>query len=241
MAENKNDIELRSEKVRNIVGQVPPVLLRIGITIISLVIVIVFLGAYFIPYPETLTMPVCLYTSPESELIKAPENGFIELKNCPENIREKQILALFKGVNDTIVLIKSQSEGRLLVNCRDKSFVNKGEVLFSIVPKNIQNVYGIIFVLQEKINRIKSDQNVKIELMDFPAKKYGLIDGKISKIYPFPESEDGCKRVEICLENGFKSTNNYEFNYNPLMSAKATVFLSNESFLKRFIISIRKK
>jgi hypothetical protein len=54
MSEGKKykDIELRSEKVRNIVGKVPHTLLRIGITIISIIIVVVLALAYIIPYPE---------------------------------------------------------------------------------------------------------------------------------------------------------------------------------------------
>lgn len=47
-------IELRSEKVRNIVGQVPSLLLRRGITVIASVVILVFVGTYFIQYPETI-------------------------------------------------------------------------------------------------------------------------------------------------------------------------------------------
>jgi hypothetical protein len=240
MSETKNDIELRSEKVRNIVGQIPNVLLRKGITLISLVIIGVITGLYFIPYPETLTMFVCLYSSPESEIIKAPENGFIELMEPPKNVQERHVLALLKEANGSIVSINSQSRGLLLTNCRDKSYANKGDILFSIVPENIQCIYGIIFISQEKINRIKLGQNVKIELMDSPSKNYGLIDGEISKIYPILENGRDYK-VIVHLKDGFKSTNNCKFNYTPLMNAKASVFLSNESFLKRFINSIRKE
>ncbi len=238
MIENKNDIELRSEKVRNIVGQIPPVLLRKGIAVISIVIIGVIIGSYFIPYPETLTMSVGLYSLPESEIVKASENGFIELNESGENVQKNQVLASLKA-NDSIIPIKSRSEGRLLINCHTQSFVNEGDILFSIVPENIRNVYGILLIPQEKINRIKLGQNVKIELMDFPAKSYGLIDGEVSKIYPIPDNDAGYK-VEVQLKNGFISTNNYKFDYSPLIKSKATVFLSSESFLKRFINSIKR-
>lgn len=56
MAENVDNrgIELRSEKVRNIVGQVPSLLLSKGITIITSVVILTFVGAYFIQYSETV-------------------------------------------------------------------------------------------------------------------------------------------------------------------------------------------
>lgn len=47
MTNSKDKIELRSEKVRNIIGQIPPKIIRIGITVIFLIIVILLLGVYF--------------------------------------------------------------------------------------------------------------------------------------------------------------------------------------------------
>ncbi|MBP1638104.1 MAG: hypothetical protein H6Q18_893 [Bacteroidetes bacterium] len=53
MEQNKH-IELRSEKVRNIIGQVPPVLLRYGISIIALTLVVLVGIATFIPYQPSI-------------------------------------------------------------------------------------------------------------------------------------------------------------------------------------------
>jgi len=47
-------IELRSEKVRHIIGEIPPSIVRSGIMIIT-IIILSFLGcAYFISYPENI-------------------------------------------------------------------------------------------------------------------------------------------------------------------------------------------
>lgn len=55
MEKNKIDeIELRSEKVRNIIGAVPPSLIRCGITIVILFFVLVVVATYYIPYPNSL-------------------------------------------------------------------------------------------------------------------------------------------------------------------------------------------
>ena len=53
MADSK--IELRSEKVRHIIGEIPSGIVRYGITIITIVILGLLAGAYFIPYPETIS------------------------------------------------------------------------------------------------------------------------------------------------------------------------------------------
>lgn len=56
MADDK--IELRSEKVRHIIGEIPSKIVRYGITIITIVILGLLAGAYFIPYPETISAKV---------------------------------------------------------------------------------------------------------------------------------------------------------------------------------------
>jgi hypothetical protein len=53
MADDK--IELRSEKVRHIIGEIPSRIVRYGITIITIVLLVLLVGAYFIPYPETIS------------------------------------------------------------------------------------------------------------------------------------------------------------------------------------------
>ena len=56
MADNK--IELRSEKVRHIIGEIPSGIVRYGITIITIVLLVLLVGAYFIPYPEIISAKI---------------------------------------------------------------------------------------------------------------------------------------------------------------------------------------
>ena len=53
-----NKIELRSEKVRHIIGEIPSRIVRYGITVITFVILGLLVGAYFIPYPETISAKI---------------------------------------------------------------------------------------------------------------------------------------------------------------------------------------
>lgn len=49
--DNPEGIELRSEKVRNIIGDVPPLLLRWGTVIIALVFAVLIGIVLMLPYP----------------------------------------------------------------------------------------------------------------------------------------------------------------------------------------------
>ncbi len=51
---NTDNIELRSEKVRHIIGKVPPVLVRTGTIIITLVVIAFGVAFYTIHYPITI-------------------------------------------------------------------------------------------------------------------------------------------------------------------------------------------
>lgn len=51
-------IELRSEKVRNIIGQVPPVLLRYGIMIIGTSLLVLIGISAFIPYQPSIAIEI---------------------------------------------------------------------------------------------------------------------------------------------------------------------------------------
>lgn len=55
MTEDRNDIELRSEKVRNIIGQVPSWITRYGISLVSLIFCILIVFCSLIPITETYT------------------------------------------------------------------------------------------------------------------------------------------------------------------------------------------
>ena len=66
MADDK--IELRSEKVRHIIGEIPLKIVRYGITIITIVILGLLGGAYFIPYPETISAKVQMTNAHQSTI-----------------------------------------------------------------------------------------------------------------------------------------------------------------------------
>ena len=67
MEENKQ-IELRSEKVRNIIGQIPPILITHGTMFIGLALLSLFLAAAFIPYQPTIDTDITVLQMPNDKL-----------------------------------------------------------------------------------------------------------------------------------------------------------------------------
>ncbi|BAR48833.1 hypothetical protein TFKS16_0817 [Tannerella forsythia KS16] len=61
--EERKPIELRSEKVRNIIGQIPPVLLRYGTVIIGVTLAALCMLSMYIPYRETVPVHIVIEQS----------------------------------------------------------------------------------------------------------------------------------------------------------------------------------
>ena len=51
--QRSGDIELHSEKVRNLLGEIPPALVRWGTVIIVAIFLILLLVLCFVPYPHS--------------------------------------------------------------------------------------------------------------------------------------------------------------------------------------------
>ena len=52
--EKDTNIELRSEALRNVIGQVPPLLVRVGTMVIVFIMLALALVVCFVPYPITI-------------------------------------------------------------------------------------------------------------------------------------------------------------------------------------------
>jgi hypothetical protein len=224
MAENKN-IELRSEKVRNIVGQIPPTLLRQGTAIISVIIIILFITAYFVPYPETTSIDITLQSIPNGELIISPRKGIIKIQCDSTVINKNQLIAILE-YNNNIDTLYSLVDGKLISNCTNNNIVSQGDILFFIVP-NIEEIYAIGYYSSKNNSKLKQGQTVYIELDGYPLN----IQGAISTIYPIIETKNSIKLIKFKISFPKESVRNIPFPYS--ITGKGIIVLSNVSILKR--------
>lgn len=103
MATSQKDvIELRSEEVQEIMGQVPSWILRWGITLVGVITAGLILGSYFFKYPDTLTAEVKVTTlSPPIELYSRA-TGKLEIMevNHHQLVEEGEVLAVVESTAD---------------------------------------------------------------------------------------------------------------------------------------------
>ena len=107
MSDNK--IELRSEKVRHIIGEIPSGIVRYGITIITFVILGLLVGAYFIPYPETISAKV-LMTNAHKGTVAIPYKYVNTIaKGMTANIEFEGYNAETYGVANGVIIATSHT------------------------------------------------------------------------------------------------------------------------------------
>jgi len=115
------EVELRSEEVQEVLGNVPSWILRRGITLLACIVVMLIVGSWLFKYPEIISAPLVLTTATPPAGIVAKTSG----KLAVLQVKDQQIvcvgdcLALLEnpaGYNDIIFLKSELSKILLAVN-----------------------------------------------------------------------------------------------------------------------------
>ena len=69
--------ELRSEEVQEVLGWVPPWILRAGISVLFTVVIVLFVGSWFYKYPDIIEAPLIVTSYSPPVQVKARVNGKI--------------------------------------------------------------------------------------------------------------------------------------------------------------------
>lgn len=104
-----NKIELRSEKVRHIIGEIPPRIVRYGITFITFVILGLLIGAYFIPYPDSISAKVQMTSAHQGTIVIPYKYVHTITRGMTANIEFEGYDAETYGVANGIIAITSQT------------------------------------------------------------------------------------------------------------------------------------
>lgn len=112
----KINIELRSEEVQELMGKIPPMILRFGIGIILMILLLFFIASFYVKYPTYETVPITLKMDESTLHIMMPANGMILeiMVNDGESVKRNDTLAVIANTtssdNETTALC-SPSDG----------------------------------------------------------------------------------------------------------------------------------
>ncbi|MDU1906651.1 MAG: HlyD family efflux transporter periplasmic adaptor subunit [Dysgonomonas sp.] len=222
---SNKDIELRSEKVRSIIGQIPPRLLRIGISIISLVVILVSIAAYTIPYPEYQPISITLYSNPNYQFEKAHRSGIMFIDTNKTQVLLNEQIGILKTGEDSIVY-KAKANGKILYNCNNGDYLEDKDIIFSIIPDSIDSIYGICYLSSDQLKYIRENDSIEILLNDKSLKS------KISQIYPINKIDNN--EVSYKVRVSFYDTTNIHNHLNN-KELKGSILISNTPVLRKIL------
>lgn len=131
-----DNIELRSEKTRQIIRMVPSRIVKYGTLIISAIIIALLVAAYFIPYPENLQV---------NAMVVDTKNGKQQIQ---ASVPYSYVSTIYNGMNAEIEFegYPSADYGYVsaIITCMDKKIHNINGKNYFIVYMAISNSNDIV-------------------------------------------------------------------------------------------------
>jgi len=107
--------ELRSEEVQEVLGWIPPWILRAGITVLFMTVVALFVGSWFFKYPDIIEAPLIVTSQNPPVYVNARVNGKISqlLVSDKQPVKASDYLAIIENpanINDVIQMRRQMTE-----------------------------------------------------------------------------------------------------------------------------------
>lgn len=132
MENNEDKIEIRSEEFQEILGRIPPWILRWGITLVAIIVAILIAGSAIFKYPDTITSTISLTGSTPPAAIVAKTSGKMSELYIVDNqdVKKDDYLAVIENpsVTSDVLTLKKYLE---LINLDTDSIIK-------LPPRNLR-------------------------------------------------------------------------------------------------------
>ena len=131
---SEDNLNLRSEEVQEILGKPPRWIVRVGISIIFVVVAGLFVGSYFLKYPDILPAPITVTTENLPAGVMAMTTGKIDSIAVAEKqtVKEGELLAVIRNpakLEDVMAVKRILEESdTLVVETHGRASLQLGEI-----------------------------------------------------------------------------------------------------------------
>jgi len=191
--EEASKLELRSEQLREILGQMPRWIVRFGTIVIFGIVLIFFIGSAILKYPDIIKAPVQLTTQTPPAEITANISGRIRkfLVADKELVNKNQVLVVLESsaeFNDVLALKEFMNQ------MGDIDSTQAMHLPENLVLGNLQAPYS---VLQKRLSDYRDFKNLdyysrKIKSVTYELKKYSLYLARL-------EEQEKVQRKDLAL------------------------------------------
>lgn len=117
-------------------------------------------------------------------------------------------------------------------------FINSGEVVFSILPIETDNLVGKLVLPSQNAGKVVRNQKVLVKLDNFPYQQYGMLIGRVENISVSPNAE-GNYFIYISLPQGTMTSYNRELPFDQELLGNAEIITENLSVAERIFYRFR--
>lgn len=164
----------------------------------------------------------------ESQSSSGLENKFFQLRQSVISLKNE--IRRWKSLH----LVTAPTSGRvsfykdLTVN----QLLRKDDVMLAIIPESAENKFiGYASIPVKGSGRVEEGQPVKIKFLRYPHQEFGVVQGKVKKIYPLPN--DNAYSVEVELVNGLETSKGQPLEFHQQMAGQAEIVTNEKLFIKK--------
>lgn len=236
------EIELSSEEIQEIMSEIPPWILRYGITTLFVIVVALLIGSWFFKYPDTITAEITVTSLDPPVSIIARSTGKIDeifVKN--NDIVEPQTpLAIIQNPANTKDMLKLID---MMNNWNTYGYTNEIlKKIFNSEPLLLGNIQANYAIFLNSLNDYQNYKTLNYYPQKISYQKEQLVTQKeyyyrILKQAPvvneqFQTSKNIFERDSILMTKNIISGNEYDISRNSFLQNKQT-YLSFDASLKQ--------
>jgi len=152
-----NNINLRSEEVKEILGRPPRWMIRWGITVVFIIIAFLVIGSWFFRYPEVVTSKISLTTENPPSPIVARTSGKIEylFVQDKEIVKQGQPLAVIEDAANYQDVIRLEEKLKYFKSVFSGNALKKTEFNTDLTLGNIQSYYASFLKRMEEFENFR--------------------------------------------------------------------------------------
>lgn len=137
-------------------------------------------------------------------------------------------------------LLKSSIDGKVSFQqyWGENQFVKSGEIIFTVLPDDKNNLLGKLVVPAQNSGKILSGQKVLIKLDNYLFQQFGIVQGKVRNISLSPDAQ-GNYYVEVELPNGLKTSYNKQLSFDKEMRGSAEIVTEDLRLIERVFYQFR--
>lgn len=162
--EEIDKIELRSEEFQEVLGAIPPWILRWGITVVAIIVVIFLVGSSIFKYPDTISSSITLTGTTPAAGIVAKASGKLQKLYIEDNqqVKKEEYLAVIENPAKTEDIQKLKEYLQSLKTSSKTELIPPAQLQLG----SLQSLYASLFLTLSEYKQF-TDLNYHLKKIDF--------------------------------------------------------------------------